>query len=126
MQTKIIEATNIKHGGYNWGKFMLGRFDEERSTFSAIDGRRSLLAACGWTPDHLLVVDLQTGEGALFRPGGSTRADLDKHRIWVCPLFEPFLMWLYRQDLSDLEALPAMVELDAPSAMAGYRRAGGV
>jgi hypothetical protein len=38
-------------------------------------------------------------------------------------MFEPFLTWLYAQDLSDLQALPDYVELpDAPFALAGYRR----
>ena len=60
---------------------------------------------------HLVVLDLQTGEGAIFMPGGLAAADLDKHGIWVCPLFEPFLAWLYKQDLSDLDALPAVVEI---------------
>ena len=68
---------------------------------------------------------LQTGEGAMFRPGGSPAADLDKHAVWVCPLFQPFLAWLYEQDLTDLDALPAHVELpDAEFAFAGYRRPG--
>lgn len=71
------------------------------------------------------VLDLQTGEGAFFRPGGYAAADLEKHRVWVCPLFEPFLEWLYRQDLTDLGQLPRLVELpDAEFAMRGYRRAG--
>jgi hypothetical protein len=83
----------------------------------------SLLSLCGWTAQHLGVWDLQTGEGAIFLPGGSAQADLSQRNIWVCPLYEPFLIWLYQQDLSDLQALPDYVELpDAPFAMAGYRR----
>ena len=128
MKTKIIEATN---GPQNWGKFMLGQFDAEWWRPSAIPHALqstltcSLLRMVGWTPEHLLVVDLQTGEGAIFRPGGLARADLDKHRIWVCPLFEPFLTWLYKQDLSDLDKLPDHIDLpDAPFQWSGYRRAG--
>jgi hypothetical protein len=43
------------------------------------------------------------------------------------PLFEPFLNWLYQQDLTDLEKLPALVEFtfeEAPPALHGYRREG--
>jgi hypothetical protein len=123
MQSKFIEATN---GPQNWGKFMVGRFtQEEWMTRSAVEPERGLIAGRGWSRDHLLVVDLQTGEGAIFRPGGVAGYDLNKHAIWVCPLFEPFLTWLYEQDLSDLDALPAYVDLpDAEFMMSGYRRPG--
>lgn len=121
METKIIEATN---GPRNWGKFMVCRFDGEWSHRSAVDGL-PLLRARGWAPDNVTVLDLQTGEGAIFRPGGLASADLQKHRVWVCPLFEPFLGWLYQQDLTDLQALPDLVDLpDAPFEWAGYRRPG--
>jgi hypothetical protein len=43
-------------------------------------------------------------------------------------MYEPFLTWLYRQDLTDLDALPDLVNLteqEAPSAMRGHRRTGG-
>ena len=127
----IIEVTN----GFNWGKFLVARFDDEWSYRSAIDTMNSstgalpirLLPSLGWGRDHFLFLDLQTGEGAIFRHGGMARADLNKHRIWVCPMAEPALLWLYSQDLSDLTALPALVELteaEAPSAMQGYRRTG--
>jgi hypothetical protein len=80
----------------------------------------------GWGDEHIWVLDLQTGEGATFRHGGMASADLNKHRIWVCPMFEPFLAWLYQQDLHELDALPAVINLpDAPAAFHGYRRAGG-
>lgn len=127
MQTKIIEATN---GPLNWGKFMLGRFDiAEWMTPSAVAIKSSfpLLTTIGMDPAMLWVFDLQTREGACFRPSHPTNAeiDLDKHKIWVCPLFAPFLTWLYGQDLTDFDALPAVIDLvDAPFAMSGYRRPG--
>lgn len=38
---------------------------------------------------------------------------------------EPFVEWLYQQDLTDLDALPRYVEFpDAEFALAGYRRPG--
>lgn len=124
MKTKIIEATN---GPHNWGKFMLGRFDEEWERISSVapSDRYPLLRAVGLDNNHLLVLDLQTNEGAIFRPGGLAAADLEKHRIWVCPLFEPFLAWLYEQDLSDLDQLPDHVDLpDVPFRWRGHRRSG--
>lgn len=141
MESKFVEVTQSVDGGFNHGKFMIGRFDKQewqracemdlRFAEATTDYRRaqgegrSLLGRCGWSGDHVLVLDLQTGEGSIFLPGGSASADLDKHKVWVCPMFEPFLEWLYGQDLSDLLKLPDLVELpDAPEAMYGYRRAG--
>lgn len=122
MKTKFIEATN---GPRNHGKFLLARFDaDEWARRSEVDGR-SLVGGRGWTPEHLLVLDLQTGEGAMFRPGGLASYDLSERRVWVCPLFEPMLEWLYKQDTTDLAKLPDLVDLPAaPFAMRGYRRAG--
>lgn len=120
MRTKIVEATN---GPQNWGKFMLAEFEEAEWEYrSQVDGGR-LLDGRGWAPGYLWVLDLQTGEGALFKPGGVATSDLNKHRIWVCPLFEPFLTWLYEQP--DPFEIPTHVDLaDAPFAFRGYRRAG--
>lgn len=133
MKLKFIEATNRVSGGSNWGKFGVGRFEDaewahpsqiRHDDFLGADmSRTSLLATRGWDRHHVFVLDLQTGEGAMFRHGGLASSDLNtKHQIWVCPLFEPFLTWLYQQDISDLDALPAIVELEAPSSMHGYRR----
>lgn len=124
MITKIIEATN---GPNNWGKFLLGRFDAtEWARRSVVNTELTtpLLRQRGWAPHHLLVLDLETGEGAIFRPGGLASADLNhKHQVWVCPLFEPFLTWLYTQDVTDLAALPDLIDLPtAPFAQFGYRR----
>lgn len=119
MIVKIIEATN----GFNWGKFLLARFDSEWSYRSPI-GNLPLLRGRGWGPEHLIVFDLETGEGFILLPGGLASADLAKHDVWVCPMCEPFLEWLYRQDLRDLSKLPATVEVEAESALRGYRRSG--
>jgi len=126
MRTVVIEATNEDCGGYNWGKFLVGRFEpsEWARPSSVSDLELSVIAGRGWTPKHIFVLDLQTGEGAMFLPGGSPSHDLKKHKVWVCPLFEPFLGWLYKQDLADLGALPPLVQLDAESALYGYRRPG--
>jgi hypothetical protein len=128
METKFIEAGNRQANDreFNWGKFMVAKFtDEEWLRFSEI-GHQSypLLYQVGWERHHVIVFDLQTCEGAGFRPGGYAKADLDKHRIWVCPLYEPFLAWLYKQKLDNLSALPNVVDLDAPGEYSGYRRSG--
>lgn len=128
MKTKIIEAGN----GFNWGKFLVMRPDSEWERETAVPDvdmpedapRYPILRSRGWAPYHIIVYDLETNEGATFRPGGLASADLNKHRIWVCPMYEPFLEWLYRQDLLDLDKLPDYVELEADSALAGYRRKG--
>lgn len=126
MQTKIIEAEQ-PGGELNWGKFLVMRPDEEWRRASAVSGMEiPLLREIGWGPGDIIVFDLQTREGAAFRPGGFARADLHKHRIHVCILFEPFLTWLYTQPLDDLSALPDRVEVDAEFAMWGYRRPGTV
>lgn len=134
MLTKIIEATNRTSdnpSGMNWGKFMLGWFDDadwaRRSRLPGASNKGvSVLGSIGHHHREIWVMDLQTCEGACFTPGGSAHADLEKHAIWVCPLFEPFLEWLYTQPcFAGPEALPDIIELpNAPSSMAGYRRPG--
>jgi hypothetical protein len=131
MRTKIIEGVQDLKVPANWGKFLVGVPDREWLRESRIDpgGDWPLLGRIGWTINHVWVLDLQTGEGAYFRPGGSAHADLEKHRIWVCPLFESFLEWLYERYREagelDLDGLPEVVELPgAPFAFAGYRRPG--
>lgn len=115
MRTKFIEATN----GINWGKFAVCRFEpDEIVRESVIFPGRPVLLARGWSGDELLVIDLETCEGAAFRHGGYAKADLQKHKIWVCPLFEPFLTWLYTQDVSDLDALRSPVTLPATGFLA--------
>lgn len=131
MKTKIIEGVQDLKVPGNWGKFLVGEPDTEFTRRSQVNTEYagSLLTSIGWTWQHVWVLDLQTGEGAFFRPGGLAHADLTKHRIWVCPLFEPFLEWLYERYREagelDLDELPDVVELPgAEFAFAGYRRPG--
>jgi hypothetical protein len=119
--TKFVEARSEQG---NWGKFMLGWFDRaewERSS-NILDG--SLLRTVGWGEGHMLVLDLQTGEGAVMPHGGYAHADLAKHAVWVCPLFEPFLEWLWAQAPVQIDELPDVVLLDHPLETHGYRRPG--
>src|SRR5262245_35544185 len=125
MRAQLVEATN---GPMNWGKFLVGTFDGEWAIGSEVSPDFGpLLKQCGWGPLNVLVLDLQTREGAIFypHPSRSAKADLDKHRIWVCPLFEPFLEWLYANHERLQARLPAVIDLpDAPFEMRGYRRTG--
>lgn len=128
--TKIIEVCHVDADGKqtgNWGKFMVGKFVQEWAHESQVYLGHTVMMARGWSKDHLLVLDLETGEGAIFKPGGFAKADLDKRKIWVCPMFEPFLTWLYKQDRSDLSKLPSLVTFkvgEVEFAMHGYRRTG--
>lgn len=123
MISKIIEG--LTPG--NYGKFLVARFTEEewayRSRHPQCDA--PLLRSIGYGPHTMMVFDLQTGEGALFGTNPYAYTDLlDKHRIWVCVVFQAFLMWLGRQDLSDITKLPDVVNLVAEEHMWGYRRPG--
>lgn len=129
MKTKFIEATH-EDGNGNWGKFAVCEWtNEEWNRASKIPGTysSSLLGCQGWDHRHYWVLDLATGEGACFRYRGHAKSDLDKHRVWVCPLFEPFLAWLYRQDFSSLDDLPDTVTFthkEVEFRLSGYRRPG--
>lgn len=125
----------VQHGPQtgNWGKFAVGRLTPaEWDTRSAIEGPdqgKRLFRVIGNDSNEHWVLDLQTGEGAFFRLGGVASSDLRKHKIWVCPMFEPFLNWLNHQDHSDLAALHERHRVvNLPEAVfdgGGYRRPGG-
>lgn len=150
MISHFIEAESDEG---NWGKFMVACFEpEEWRRRSAVDPLRGLLGTIGWDAANpqVIVFDLQTCEGAAFRPGGHAHNDLnEKHKVWVCPLFEPFLEWLYANwneyervsregsnaewraarganPVADwIEQLPPIVKLTGvPLQMYGYRRTG--
>jgi hypothetical protein len=113
VKSKLVEATAPDAGSPNWGKFLVAQFDEDEwGRVSDVSGR-PLVASQGWSREHALVLDLSTGQGALFcvRPGGVPELDLRKLQLHLCPLFRVFLQWLYVQDLSDVDVLPAHVDL---------------
>lgn len=136
MKTFLFECVQKKDNPGNWGKFLVGLTDHEWAMQSQVDTLsqpRSILGARGWSPTDILVLDIETCEGAIFSPSGFAPADLVKHRIWVCPLFEHFLTWLYAQLepmdpagwVAWFETVPKVVELpDAPFELRGYRRPG--
>lgn len=135
VDVKFVEAGQGTQSLSNWGKFGVGVFTPaewaQRSNNpdgEALQGTL-LRGVCGWGPNVAWVLDLQTGEGALFNVPGFAPADVNKHRIWVCPMYEPFLAWLH-QHVRDhgagwWEQLPSWVDLpDAPFSFHGYRRPG--
>lgn len=132
MISHFIEATN----DVNYGKFLLLRFDaQERQVRTALFGYEDSESL--WTfggqrklnPRTTFVVDLQTGEGAAFGLDAMSWTELnEKHAIWVCPMYEPFLRWLCQQGLDngggDITKLPRCVQLEAETALFGRRRKG--
>lgn len=129
MRTRYFEAISAEG---NWGKFMLGQFDaDEIAAQSALPDEAgvpvgSMIQGRGWAPGkHWFVMDLQTGEGAYFALGGLADYDLDnKHNIWVCPLFRPFLRWLYARfnEGADLWGLERVVQIEGvPLRLSGER-----
>ena len=132
MDSRLIEAEN----GGNWGKFMVGQW-----THADLE-QRSLVAVgeplLGRTEGNLrkgqidprrarLVFDLQTKKGGLFEPdpAGDSNADLEASGLWVCPLFAPFLAWLYERGQAPVASLPSIFNLPpAQSKLQGYKRPG--
>jgi len=132
MELKFIEAGHSTPG--NWGKFAVGRYTDaeliEPTRFPGCEGQR-VVSLRGNGVHHIWVFDLATGEAARFTPGGHAKADLDSHKIWVCPLFEPFLVWLYQHiaekgQVGWWDELPRSVVMpnNTPFDLAGYRRSG--
>lgn len=74
-----------------------------------------------------MVRDKLGREGCLVAPWlcGDAHTDLQRHKVWVCPLFEPFIAWLYARGDVDPMTIPAHVDIpDAAFALAGHRRPG--
>lgn len=117
MIVKFIEASD----GTAHGKFMLARMDAELATRSGLPGYEDepLMTVGGrrkFNSHSTLVVDLQTGRGAALALDPFSYTKLDEGgRMWVCPMFRPFLKWLCLQGLGmgagDITALPSYVEI---------------
>lgn len=81
MQIKIIEASQ---DDALYGKFLVGRFEEEWRRAALLTGVSSLLKQEGWGPEHTLVLDLsRPGVGAIFavKPNGYPKNDLERKRL---------------------------------------------
>ena len=120
MKTRLVEVTD----GAFYGKFLVGKFDEAEWRHEGEIPKESiirpvpyaLLDICGWSRDHLLVLDLETGNGTIFRPGGALDYDMEKRKMgYVCPLYRTFLGWLYehaaRTGSIDLDDIPAVLHM---------------
>ncbi len=139
MDLKFVEAGHPPDEtglGGNWGKFAVGRWDRnelgEPTTFPGCEGQK-IVSLRGWGGDHIWVFDLQTGESARFHTNNPVPVDvpdqLRLHEIWVCPMFEPFMVELWahirRRGRAWWDELPRTMFLpDAPFELAGHRRAG--
>jgi len=110
----------------NYGTFAVGRLgSEELRQESAYYPGSSALGQRKYDERKLWAMDMVTCEGAAFDPKADLVSQLERHQIWVCVLYEPFLRWLGQQDLRDLSILPRKVDLpDVPPALVGYRRTG--
>ncbi len=116
----------------NWGKFIICEYGPEEISYkSLVDEGANLLRTCGYHEQNLWrwILDIQTGEGLSVRVEkdgrGNAKADLSKHKIWVCPLFEPMLDWFYKNGFCPVDELPSLINLsleEAPFALQGYRR----
>ena len=119
MKTKTIEGVTRSL----WCKFMVAQLEpEELLCPSQVDVGRRVLGS--WNPGDLLVLDIDTREGAWFNPKGSARSDLSRHQIWVSPLFSSFLTWLYQAWTEDLNTLPDLVDLSTFEGAGGGRPEG--
>lgn len=126
MLTTFVEAET----DWNWGKFLVAQWEpHDWNYISPVSG--TPLLSMRRHRSELLVVDLQTGEGACFVPNGLVQADLQKHQIWVCVLYEAFLEWLYEQvdaakghGVFRVTDLPSRVKLNVPPSLYGHRRPG--
>lgn len=127
MQTYLFESVADPFTLDNWGAFLVAVPDEIEWGWRsrALPAGAPLPEMFGWNSRQAWVMDLRTGEGAIFTMGGDARADLDAHRIHVTAQFEAFLEWLYGQDLARLRHLPYMVKVaDHSFSIRNHRRLG--
>jgi hypothetical protein len=127
VQSYLFESVADPFFPHNWGAFLVAVFDEIELGWRsrAIPAGVPLSEQLGWTREQAWVMDLRTGEGAMFTMGGDARADLEMHRIYVTAPFEGFLEWLYTQNLQQLYTLPPVVKVaDATFSIKTHRRLG--
>lgn len=117
MITHFLETTD----GIAHGKFLLGRLDaseaQVKSALPMLEGQsmwRNAGGARKFRPEHTLILDLQTGEGAGW--GLSDRYHclqrLEELRAWVCPMYRPTVLWLCERATLPFAELPRYVEID--------------
>lgn len=128
MRTYLFETIASPRTPKNWGSFMVCVPDEIEWAWQSHVSTSLMpaLAEFGWTPEHVIVMDMKTGEAAFFRPGDREAAeDLTLHRIYRSPQLGLFLTWLYGQDIAHLYQQPAVIEVeDCTFALEGWREIG--
>jgi hypothetical protein len=129
VRSYLFESIAEPRTPYNWGLFMVLVPDGNEWSWQSkvVPSLEPVLGNFGWTPQHVIVMDIRTGEAAIFNPAsGQPKVELDEHRIYTSPHFKPFLEWLYAQDIEHLWQAPGVVtELpDATFAMRGWREIG--
>lgn len=139
MELKFVEAGQAPEGGGNWGKFAVARWStlemREPTRFPGCEGQ-FITGLTGSPFDHIWLLDIQAGEGALFSINNPIPVDvphqLNEKQIYICPMFEPFMTWLWEHirshqgtNLDWFDELPRVVVLpEAPFDLYGYRRRG--
>lgn len=136
METRFVEAGQgiSEQTSANWGKFLVARYSgrelTEPTQFPMCEGQ-TVVDLRGPGDRHVWVLDLVTGEGVRFdwTTVRNAAAALQRHQVWVCPMFEPLVEWLVTHiraaGTAWWDTLPRCVLLpDAPFALSGHRRPG--
>lgn len=95
MITKLIETTDM----FNHGKFLVGQMEGfELTQYLAIkDDGRQLSHVLHASPSKFWVLDCATCEGAFFDFSNDAYYQLERHQVWVCPMFPLFLEWAFEK-----------------------------
>jgi hypothetical protein len=129
MRSYLFESMSRDHRTHaNWGQFMVLVPDGVEWTWHShiTNSMTPALEEFGWTPGHVIVMDLRTGEAAMYLPGdGEAAKAMTEHRIFTSPQFKYFLEWLYEQDVAHLYQQPNVIELpDVTHHLSGWRDIG--
>lgn len=119
MDIHFYEVTN----GPNWGKLAVGTFERHEWEYVSHVAAEPLLARLGHGPSTRLFLDLATGEGALFDCSQGLLPQLARHKIWVCPMFEPGLTEFAKHDIHwDPDEWRPHVDVQTLFQFEGFRR----
>lgn len=87
MKTKFFEGTDQ----FNYGKFMLGAMSLDELNTPCLETTGGVNQFIHNTESKFWILDLQTKEGAFFDLKFDIIPQLEKHQIWVCPMYPLFL-----------------------------------
>lgn len=124
MKTKVIEVEEPVPGF--WCKFMIGVFTDEWGHRPVVDAPEyeatSLLRQLGWSRDHYLILDLESGQGAIFHRGSHPEWDERTKGLSRNPMLVPLWKWLQTQDLDRIQDFPDKVTLEGPMSRERQKR----